>query len=73
MTSDLKLELAQILKNANKEAQMKPSHIKVAIKEYVPHLHSGSEYWAWYLNNGLVCLEFLLKVSTNFSTIFVSR
>ena len=53
MGSDLKLELEQILKTANKEAQMKPSHIKVAIKEYVPLLHLGSEHWSWDLNTGL--------------------
>ena len=83
MGSDLKLELEQILKNANKEAQMKPSHIKVAIKEYVPHLHLGSEYWswdliahfgilnwAWDLNTGLV---YLVVVSTVASCILFAR
>ena len=70
MGSDLKLELEQILKNAYKEAQMKPSHIKVAMKEYVPLLHFGILNWAWDLNTGLV---YLVAVSTVASCILFAR
>ena len=77
MGSDLKLEVEQILKTANKEAQMKPSHIKVAIKEYVPHFCTrdlntglGILNWAWDLNTGLV---YLVVVSTVASCILFAR